>query len=317
MLAFIYGTDHYRISQKLKDLKDGFIQKRDKSGLNIVNLNGDKLELDHLKQEVMTVPFLAEKKMIVVKNIFSQPAKALKPLAEFLESIKELDNVLVFVDFFDPEEIKYRGNKIHLKNPLFSLLTKQEFCWNLMLMKNYQVETWLADYVKQQDIHISQTTLKQLVALVGTDLYSLTNELVKLQAYANSQEITIDDVNLLVHAQYEDNIFSLIDAIANQRTDQALELFKKQILYGSHPLMILTLLSRQFKILIRIKTGASSATDLGVHPFVFQKANTQAKNFSLDQLMNLNNRLMDMEVQLKSGFNNEELLFDLFIAKQD
>ena len=35
MIFFLYGTDAYRINEKLAELKAGFIAKKDKAGLNI------------------------------------------------------------------------------------------------------------------------------------------------------------------------------------------------------------------------------------------------------------------------------------------
>jgi len=82
MLFYVHGTDHYRIKEKINELKTGFVKKRDKANLNTVNLDGEKIDLSHLIQEVMTTPFLGEKKMIVVKNIWKNK-KAHAELAKF------------------------------------------------------------------------------------------------------------------------------------------------------------------------------------------------------------------------------------------
>jgi DNA polymerase III delta subunit len=71
---------------------------------------------------------------------------------------------------------------------------------------------------------------------------------------------------------------------------------------------------RQFRILLLI-SGGTTATDAGVHPYVFQKASAQARNFSKPQLKKIYSELMDLEVEFKNGPKNPELLLDMFIAK--
>ena len=53
MIFYICGTDHYRAAEKLKELKNGFIQKRDKAGLNVTEIDGETVDATKLRQEIM------------------------------------------------------------------------------------------------------------------------------------------------------------------------------------------------------------------------------------------------------------------------
>ncbi len=146
MIFSIYGSDSYRIDEKLKEMKDGFIEKRDKSGLNVVNLDGEKINLGDFQQEVMTTPFLSEKKMVIVKNI-SKNKKVHKELAGFLKEKKDnIDNVVGFVDYLDPKK--------KLTGPLFKLLGGEKFKWEFNEMAGGQLSQWLKKYLADKQIEI-------------------------------------------------------------------------------------------------------------------------------------------------------------------
>ncbi len=88
MIFFIYGTDHYRCQQKSQELKNQFIEKRDKTGLNVVQLDGERLHFEKFQQEALTTPFLSEKKMLVVKNAV-QNKKLAGEIHDFLKDRSE------------------------------------------------------------------------------------------------------------------------------------------------------------------------------------------------------------------------------------
>ncbi|MFA4871710.1 MAG: DNA polymerase III subunit delta [Patescibacteria group bacterium] len=318
MIFFIYGTDQYRCQEKLKELKNGFIQKRDKGGFNVINLDGEEIGLDQLKQEIMTTPFLSEKKMVVIKNIFSSDKKIEKPLAEFLkekESENKIDNVICFIDFFDPQKIKLPPNKkISLAGPLFKYLASQKFVWEFNLMNNPALNHWLKKYLVNRNIKIENEAVKELALLAGNDLNNLVSEIDKLMAYRNGRIIRIEDVKTLTNGRLDENIFNLIDALSQKNKKLALKLTSDQLNSGVHELSILKMISRQFKILLQVKSGANNST-LCLHPFVFKKALGQVKNFTPEKLVVIFKALIELESQLKTGHKNPELLFDLFIAK--
>ena len=316
MIFFIYGTDNYRCQEKLNELKDGFIQKRDKAGLNIVNLDGEKLGLDELRQEILTVPFLGEKKMIVIKNFLGgrKPSENTKA-EEFLSTNeKTLENVVCFVEFFDPKETRLSRGHVEMKNALFKFLAGQKFAWEFNALSNRELTPWLKQYTEKNQIKIEPAALTALAAAVGNDLYQLTSELKKLKAYRHPGAIKAEDIKNLAQPKFNDNIFNLMDAIGQKNRKLSLKLISDQLSSGNHELMLHKMILRQFKILLQIAGGATAANS-DLHPFVYQKAKLQAKNFSLVKLKKIYTELLGLEAEFKTGQKNPELIFDLFIAK--
>ena len=318
MIFFVYGTDYFRCQQKSQELQDQFTQKRDKSGFNVVKLDGEDLNFDQFKQEVLTVPFLGEKKFIVVINV-TKNRTINKELLDFLKTReKELENSLMFVE-------TYFSKKEEPANALYKYLKTQKYSWEINTLAGYKIEKWLTQYFQQRNSVATPKAVSELVALVGNDLSQLTREADKLIAYKRQEQIQPEDVKLLVSAKFEDNIFDLTDAIALKNKKLALKLISNQLKSGSAPLQILAMISRQFKVILKVKSKleeisgypnqAQIASEIGEHPFVIKKAIDQSRGFSLDELIKINSKLLNIEAQLKSGAKNPELLFDLLMLK--
>jgi len=306
MIFFIYGTDHYRCHNQLKALKKQFITKRDQSGgLNVITIDVANFDFDHFKQELMTVPFLGEKKMVVIKNILSQKKKY-EPVNKFIKG-REFDNVLIFIDLLINEK------KAWPKGDFFNYLKKQKFVWHFDLLNNLELEKWIKQICAENNIKIDQQAVKELSLRVGNDLQTMEMEIKKLSAYKYGDKINATDVRLIVKAKFDENIFNLIDAIAGKNKKLGLKLIADQLNSGQSPLMISTMIIRQFRIIIQLKD--SRPAGLNLHPFVITKASNQAKNFSWPALKSIYSDLLDLEKSLKLNSKDPELLFDMFIIK--
>jgi DNA polymerase-3 subunit delta len=310
------------VRQKTEEIKSGFIDKKDKGGFNVIRLSGDKLDYDRFTQEVQTVPFLSEKKMVIIDDLCSNMSAGQKKIKDevfdFLSSHEnKIENNLLFIDVFEEEK------KIPAKDKLFNYLKKQKYSWYLPSPKSADLSSWIKNYCVRQEIKITIQAISELVLLVGNDLSQMANELDKLKAYKNGEPITPEDVRVLVRAKYNDDIFKLTDAMAGKNRRLALELVSQQLLSGNEPLSLLGSINWQFKILLKIKSileanpresAGNIAVQIGAHPFVVSKNMTAVRNFTLPALIKAQNELLKIEIQLKSGTKNPELLFDLFIA---
>lgn len=305
MISCIYGTDAYRIEHKLKELATEFGRKRDKQGLNIIRLDGTTIETEHLRQEALTVPFLGEKKMIIITGITANRKQHQKVL-DFLKSAKNIDNVLVFVEYFsDPKKIP--------TSAIFKYLTSLEYTWKYEQLSAAETEKWLTHYTQGKNINISPAGIRALILLVGNNLQQITTELNKLTAYRNGETIEVDDINLIVSGSTDSHIFQVIDAISAQNQTLSLQLITHYLNEGNHPLTLTTMLSRQFILLLQIKTFDGNPNDIArelrVHPFVAQKARASAQKFSTSQLEQLCDEILEIEQLLKRSYPNPPLLF--------
>ncbi|MFA5048056.1 MAG: DNA polymerase III subunit delta [Patescibacteria group bacterium] len=323
MIFFVYGTSEYLCRQKLEELKNGFKQKKDKAGFNVVQLLADEMSYEQFAQEAMTVPFLSDAKFIIVENLLADNAagrkKMREQIAEFIRTKeKTLENNLIFLDIFD------EAKKIPAKDELFNLLKKQKYAWQLSELSGRDLSGWIKKYCEEAEVKITPRAIDELILLVGNDLQQLAQEITKLRAYKNGGVVDENDIKIMVKAKADDNIFKLTDALSAKKRNLALQLINDQIVSGNAPLSLLGSISWQFKSLLKIKSlaeghqkpsSATIASKLGLHPYVAQKGLAASRGFTLNQLIKIQNELLVIEQQLKSGAKNPELLFDLFIIK--
>ena len=100
MIIFLYGKDTYRSKQQLKKMVDKFKIDRDPQGYNVVELDCEKEDSGKIMSEVLATPFLADKRMTVLKNLLSA-SQHKDFLVEIIVRIEENrfpeENIIIFI----------------------------------------------------------------------------------------------------------------------------------------------------------------------------------------------------------------------------
>jgi len=344
MIIFIYGEDTFRSREKLKELKEKFIEKADPSGNSIVCINGETTSIEKVNEATAAHSLFSRKRLIIIENIFSNKSKELiNQVAEYINnkltaekkdkkksavgdstSEKE-DNVIIFWDDISGEKMG--------RNKLFTLLSKTDYCQNFELMSNTQTITWIRKKAKAKGINIRQQAAVRLSSLFGSDLWQIGNEINKLANYKLGRTsqlikgqtevlIEVNDVDQLARGNYDENIFALTDAISNKNKNQALALFENEIAAGAAESYLMHMIIRQFRILVQIRqsldlghTSRKIISQLRLHPYVVQKTMSQVRNFSLPVLKNIFSHLVEIDQKLKTGQVDIKTAINLLIVK--
>jgi DNA polymerase-3 subunit delta len=320
MVIFLYGPDTYRSKQKLQELKQKFIQKKDKQGLNVISLDAGDLNVDLFRRTVLSAGLFTTKRLIIIENLFEQKGKKdlITEIINYLKRIKkDEDNVIIFWD----KEIIESNLSVELKE-IFDLLSKEKYCQEFILLENNELIYWIQKEVMKRGGKIQPEAAHFLAYEVGSDLWRLSNEIDKL--IANSQIITIKDIKSLIHSRAEENIWWLVDAIGEKNKKKALKLLGNQIASGISWGELFGLIVRQYRILLQVKEYVSLqkkinhfqlAQKLNLHPFAAKKALEQAKNYSLDELKQIYQQFLEIDTKIKTTPIEPEVLLDLLITK--
>lgn len=319
MIIFIYGEDSYSASQRLKAMKDRFVEKFDPSGMNVIEFSDRTLEIGSIAQSIQSPGFLSAKRMVIVRGLLAKITK--KPDAKpWLEQLSKApaDSILIL---FDPTSEK----KIE-KNEIYKQLLKLEdvHAYACPALVDEELTKWAMNESGRIGLKIGARQLDKVIGLVGSDLWQLSGELAKLAAYANGHSVDENMIDLLVKANFEDRMFDFIDAVAQKQTKRALALLDDQRQSGSTDFHLFGMLSRQVRLLIGARdvldqnpraTKQDVADALGVHPFVAQKTLSQARAFSSDQLHGLHDRLFDFDRRVKTGGASMDIVVDRVVAE--
>ncbi len=102
----------------------------------------------------------------------------------------------------------------------------------------------------------------------------------------------------------------------------AMKIFKDMVFDGEPVLRIMSLISRQFRIILNVKDMQKEnmkikeiATTLGVQEFVVKNAAKQGTNFSDDKLTEIMNYILESEYRIKNGLIGDETAIEILIGK--
>jgi len=311
MILFFYGEDTFRLKQKLKALKEKFISAS-LGDTNLTVLDGEKLTYDALVRQILAMPFLSRTRLVIVENILKDgKQEVLEKIPEALAKVPQ-STVLVFVEEGVPDR----------RTTLFKKLNKLAQVQEFKLLEPEPLRRWINREIDNRKSRIEPQAVWRLIAYVGNDLWRMSNELDKLTAY--SQQITAEEVDLLVNPQVEADIFAMIEAVARKDLKTAMKEFYRLLEAGEHELYILTMIIYQYRHLLVIKDLSQRlksnnhwflAKKSGLHPFVVQKSLAILPRYTLGDLKQIYHQLLNFDVQIKTGKIESRVALELLIFK--
>jgi DNA polymerase III subunit delta len=298
-IYFFYGEDTYTLHQKIKFWKDQF-EKKHGGDMNIENIEGKELEPKSFGTNLQALPFLAEKRLVIVKDFLGRAkADEQKIIADILKTEVPDFCILVFSEAKAPDK----------RTTLYKTLKKIAKVEEFTPLSPPQLVKWIIEQAQQKEGVIGQSEANFLGERVGPNLWQLSNEIDKLiSATGKKNPITRILIEDLVPESLSSSIFKLTDSLATKNRKGSLKVFKTLIESGEDLMMIFYMLVRHFRILIQthslIAQGehhSAVARKLKQHPYVAQTASSQSKNFTRDQLKKIYGNLLQIDKSFKTG----------------
>ena len=319
-----HGTDEFTCAETLADFKRR-LGPPDTVDLNTTRLDGETTTLAQLHHACDAMPFLAEKRLVVVRGLLTRltPHKERKlsasqeeflaALADYLPRLPETTR-LVFVE----------DRPLPAQHPILQLAQRgmRGYARQFDPPDARALPDWIAKRARQYSGEIEPPAAEQLAAVVGADLRLLDQEIVKLVTYAGAQRaITSADVEAVVPYAQAAIVFDMVDALGQRDGRTAAQKLHRLLDMGEHPLGLLAMIVRQFRLLLQVgelKAEGATARDvaqaLKLHPFPASKLYDQATHFTAAQLETIYRHLLDTDVAIKNGEIEPEVALDLLVA---
>src|SRR5471030_747200 len=129
----------------------------------------------------------------------------------------------------------------------------------------------------------------------------------KLISYCGDREIKKEDINLLSLNSSEDDIFDLIELIAQRKIDKAIDIMKGILYKSDQHMLIISAIQKHFLRLYEIKLKMNKGkrvedfiSEYRLPQFVCEKLMAQTNRFTERQLMELIKLCVKTETKLKS-----------------
>ncbi len=328
MLYILSGQDDFSLSEVLEEIKRGMGDQA-LLAANTTVLEGQQVTPDQLKAVCETVPFLSERRLVIVKGLLgrfepkskSSGQKRLTPvtdrqneyklLAAYLNQIPD-STILVLID-----------GRLSSGNPLFRALSAKAEVKTFPLLRDTQLRRWIQRRVVEEGGSISPAAIDLLVKLVGSNLWVMKSEINKLVLFTSGRRIEEDDVRRIVSYAQEANVFAMVDAILEFKAGIA-ELSLHQLLEAGAPsAYLLVMLLRQVEMIVRAKELSNRGdpeveiqNKLGLtSEFVLRKTLEQASRYSMPRLKEVYDKLLATDLSIKTGRYDGELALNILIAE--
>ncbi|MEK7664593.1 MAG: DNA polymerase III subunit delta [Patescibacteria group bacterium] len=310
MIIFLYGEDTYRSRQKLNEIVEHY-KKIHKSGLNLIYIDAEKDNFNDLTDSLKIISMFLEKKLIVLKNIFSNQG-----LQEgFLKEINKLRETKDIIVVFEEE-------KVDARNKLFKALKKEAKCQEFNLLKGIALLNWIKNEFKKNNAKADFGIEGIILNYIGNNLWQIKNEIKKLADFKAGSPIKKEDIDLLIRPKIENDIFKTIDALALKNKKQALSFLYKHIEQGDNIFYLISMIAYQFKNLLIIKElqeqqnpYSAIVKKSNLHPFVVKKNYYLCNQFSLQDLKKIYQKIFQADLDIKTGKAEPETALDLLVSE--
>ncbi|MEW8956476.1 DNA polymerase III subunit delta [Clostridium sp.] len=308
-----YGIDEKQIKDAINLLVEEVIDKNFKD-LNYMRMDGLNLDIDSFINVCETLPFISEKKVVEIFRAedlrvksSEKPSKAFKDIISYMKDMPSYSIGVAYYIFQDKREKNRELDK--LKGNICAVKV-DELKGDRLYKKIQKIF-----YKKGKDI--GKIELRYFAEKVDNDLNIIEMEVDKLISYTEGREIKKADIDAVFPiSNNDDDIFDLVDAISSGRTQKALMICNDIIFKGAKETAILSMIERQFDLLLKGKAKAQNretpdefSKAFGLHPYVAKNLMEQSKRFSEKQLKQCLTICLTAEEHMKfsTGDNKMEL----------
>jgi len=212
MIQFLYGENIYFIEEELRKIERDFAIV-DSANMNLSHLNGADLTYSIFCQQVDAMPFLAEKRLIVIKNFLLEGSSEAKDkIVEKITTLLKTPNPatdIIFAEMGVPDK----------RTKLFKTLLKSPGAKEYASVRGYLLHDWMKKKAEASGFEIDKAACNELEIALGSNLPAISNELDKISLYIDSQgrnKIEVADIKNLTAYEVSTDIFALVENIARK-----------------------------------------------------------------------------------------------------
>ena len=328
MLYVLIGQDDFSRHQSVQEIKrslgdDALL------AANITVLDGHQVPVAQLRTVCETVPFLAEKRLVIVTGLLERfesrgEARRRKKVTEVAVRENEYKSLAACLSEL-PEStvVVLIDGWVTSNNPLLRELSGKAQIKRFPLLRGSRLQQWIQRRVKEEGGSISPQAVNLMARLVGSNLWIMASEINKLVLLTSGRCIEEEDVMKVVSYAQESNVFAMVDAILEFKPGLAEKLLQQLLREGAAPAYLLFMLWRQVQMIVRAKELRSRGEPeaeiqdrLGLpSEFTLRKTIEQADRYPLPRVKEVYHKLLEADLAIKTGKYEGELALNILIAE--
>lgn len=316
----IYGRDRYRMQEFVAYTADKLLPE-DERELGIFKFDTSETPVEAAVEEADAMPFFVSRKLVIVRDetVLAAGGKDgrlqhdIERLMEYLRRPCET-SVLLFV---------VHSDKLDERRKTVKLLKEQDAVIAFPELEGRELVRWIMRRAASQGRTIDETAAERLIRRAGTNLQTLASETDKLCLYAGpGGTVRSEDIDALTAPALEEDVFALIDALAEGGSGRAVRLFRQLLERKEEPIRIAALIARQFRIMLQAKELAGRswppqqiAGHLGLHPYAVRIALDKARSWTEERLAERLDAIAELDYRMKTGQIDKVLGLELYLLQ--
>ena len=258
------------------------------------------------------LPFMAERRLVIAREIEALKATDLEELAAYLQSPSP-STCLVLVS----NQPRFE------KKAIIAPVEANGAVVRFFALLDRDMPGWIESWVRRQGLSIQRDAMQYVWQTLGNDLQAINNELEKAVIFVKERKtITYDDVKQVVGNFRDYTPFDLADALGKKDREAAFLILSRLIQEGESPVGLLGSIAWNFRRLMNAK--AMESIGIGIeeikkkHRIIFHQASSfqaQLRSYTLGELETAIEVLLNADQALKSSGLNGRLVLERMILR--
>lgn len=283
-LYILKGDDFFVINSAIKHISNAC--GNEMSDFNKVTFDNENFSSDKLTESISMLPMGVEKRFVLLKDIVKLNENDKKIIAQELGNIPETTCVVIVYN--DAWKFLKFGEIIDCGKMDYNMLSK-----------------FITFEMKKSNKEMAPDAIRSLIELCSYDMTRISTELKKVSAFSDNPLIEKKEIETLVSADEEFQIFELTENLGNKNGEKALRILCN-FLEKKEPIPVLFgLIANHFRRVAHVSISGMNENELapllGVKEYAIIKAKEQSKYYSKVQLKNILKLLEEIDAMIKSG----------------
>ncbi len=291
----IVGTETFLIERAIELLRNATVGNV--RGINEDVVHAKTTEIEVGLRAARTVPMFTKGRFVLVRDGEHLDASKLEKVAEYAAS-----PVPSTCFVFTAQKLDGRGK-------LARTGKKEGYWYDAEPLRGSALRGFIQEEAKIRGHQFRSDAADMLLDIVGADLSALDDALERLSLFVGEgQPITTSQIPQVVASTKVDTVWALVDSISARDSRPALSATASLLADREPPLRILAMISRQLRIVTRMKHALSqgmqpqdAAVKAGAPPFKARELQASAARFSFESLHTAARTIRDADLSLKGS----------------
>ncbi len=331
-VTVLHGEEDFLRSELLHAAPDIFVPDESIRSFNCDVLYGPETSMDQVIALARSYPMMAERRLVIIRE--AERILRAKPAGVAAKSKKKggqsEDPLLQYLEKPNPDCILiFDLDKFGARNQSpFKELAEKAYVIEFPEMKEGEASAWVTARAKSLGRSLSSDAARLMTNYLGVSLRGLANELEKLIIYcgAERKNMTDKDVEQVVGASRENNVFELTKAIGAANKPLAVTIALKMLDQGSDQKQFMFVMLSRFieQLIIARELSAKGENERAIADalelrggaaYFAKEIIAQARKYSRARLDAAIAAILETEALTRRKHASDELLMEMMLVR--